>query len=499
MKRKNDYITSVYPPPIYMEMPWEKPTLWLPIKVANYGVVSYLIALVLCNLIFSEFALTAELWAFGIVEVLGFFYAANHFSKQWLKLDSKRFASKLFMCALSLRIIYVLFSYWYNFATTETAFNRDVGDALWYHKVAVYGASLMRNHEFSVSTYRTMCHAAFSDIGYPIYLSFIYFLTNDSILIARCIKALYGAVTVYLIYKLAVRNFDEPTARIASILCLLMPNLIYYCGDHLKETEMTFLAVLFVERADYIMRQGKIVILQVAALMSIPLVLFTIRTVLALVLVLAFLFALLMSSNRVIGWGKRILILLIVGVFSGVMLVQNTDIMNDAQSVIEQGGTGQKTNAEWRANRANGNKFAKYSGAAIFAPLIFTIPFPTMNYIDYQINQIMLNGGNFDKNIISFFTIFAMFVLLFSGNWRKHVLPLAVMGAYLVVLIFSNFAHSERFHMPALPFELMFAAYGISMFNKKKRIQSLFSYWCVAMCVVAVLWNWFKLAGRGWL
>ena len=166
-----------------------------------------------------------------------------------------------------------------------------------------------------------------------------------------------------------------------------------------------------------------------------------------------------------------------------------------------QGGY-QEGNMEWRANRkdASGNKqrFAKYAGATVFAPLIFTIPFPTMvRPFDGQNVQQLLNGGNFIKNIVSIFTIFALVVLLMSGKWRDHMLPLSFLIGYLVVLVFSAFAQSERFHQPAMPFEMMFAACGISIVMTNKRYQRWFIYWCVLMFVAAIAWNWFKLAGRG--
>lgn len=107
----------------------------------------------------------------------------------------------------------------------------------------------------------------------------------------------------------------------------------------------------------------------------------------------------------------------------------------------------------------------------------------------------MLNGANFIKNVTSGLTIFALFVLLLSGDWRKHVLPLATMGGYLVVIAFSNFAHSERFHFPVLALELMFAAYGITLLqNKHKR---WFVLWLVFIGMINIGWAWFKLAGRG--
>ena len=107
----------------------------------------------------------------------------------------------------------------------------------------------------------------------------------------------------------------------------------------------------------------------------------------------------------------------------------------------------------------------------------------------------MLNGGNFVKNIISGFTIFALVLLLLNGDWRNHTLPMAMMMGYLVVIAFSNFAHSERFHQPALPFELMFAAYGISQLQKKH--VKWINYWMLIILVANVGWAWFKLAGRG--
>ena len=107
----------------------------------------------------------------------------------------------------------------------------------------------------------------------------------------------------------------------------------------------------------------------------------------------------------------------------------------------------------------------------------------------------MMNGANFIKNIMSGFTIFALILLLIRGDWRKHVLPLATMCGYLVVLAFSNFAHAERFHFPVIGLEMMFAAFGVTqMANKHKR---WFNIWTIGICVANVLWALIKLRGRG--
>ena len=386
---------------------------------------------------------------------------------------------------------------------TGTAFMTNAADEDFYHKVALHVAGMMRNGDWRIySNVLNFSGSAFSDTGYSLYLTLNYWIFSDSIVVARLIKALLGAWTVVLMYKLALRNFGEQVGRMTAIMCMLMPNLIYYCSMQLKEVEMLFLCILFAERADFLLRKGNLAFMPTAALMLIPSIMFTIRTALAAVMVMAFFCSLLLSSERVVSWGRRALLLTLALVFAGVVLTTSTSIGQDIQQMWQTRGSTQRANMEWRAEREDAagglsNHFARYAGAAIFAPMIFTIPFPTMNEVPGQENQKMIHGGNFVKNILSGFTIAALFILLFSGDWRKYVLPLAILCGYLVVLVFSNFAHSERFHLPILPFSLMFAAYGISKMNEVWWIKKYYPYWCALMFVAAIAWNWFKLAGRG--
>lgn len=476
---------------------------FIPKSVTNTAMLTYVVAIMCCNILFASQILEWRWWFFGAIEVLGFFYFSNKLSKQWLHLKSMHFTQKLFWIALFLRLFWVLISYFLYRHWTGTAFSIDAADELLYDELAHYAAGMMNNGDWNV--YSNIVEYSgdieFSDIGYPIYLTFVYWIFNGSIVVARLIKAILGAWTVVLMYKLASRNFGEQIGRMVAIMCALMPNLIYYCSFQLKEVEMVFLAVLFIERTDYLLRKGKLAFMPTATLMLIPAVMFTIRTALAAVLVMAFFCALLLSSERIVSWGRRALLLTFALVFAGVVLTTSTSIGKDIQLMWQTRGSTQGANMEWRAERDVGQgmtqKFAKYAGAAVFAPMIFTIPFPTMNEVPGQENQKMIHGGNFVKNILSFFTIAALITLLVSGDWRKYVLPLAVLCGYLVVLVFSSFAQSERFHLPILPLTLMFAGYGISKMKEVWWIKKYFPYWCALMFVAAIAWNWFKLAGRG--
>ena len=153
---------------------------------------------------------------------------------------------------------------------------------------------------------------------------------------------------------------------------------------------------------------------------------------------------------------------------------------------------------EWRSNREGGNSFAKYAGAAVFAPLILTIPFPTLNVAnEAQLTQMQLAGGSYIKNLFSFFVITVLFLMLISGDWRRHVFILAYTCGYLVVLVFSGFAQSGRFHMPIWPMLMLFAAYGVQIAKGNVYIRNGFHQVVLLEVLVCLVWNWFKLKGRG--
>lgn len=480
-----------------------KVLLHVPRIITDRAIVTYLLALITCNIIYVQYVLPWYWWFFGIVEVTGFFYFLNYLTRKRVALSIEIFTKRLFWTALAIRVAYVLFSYFFYWEMTDVPFEIGTADSRIYHQWAESMANMMRSNNFDLSFVIEQSYGRavpFSDSGYPTYLAFVYLLSGNSIILVRLLKAVWSAWTVVLIYKLAQRNFGEATARIAGIMCLLMPNLIYYCGLHLKETEMVFLAVLFAERADYILRSRQFTIGSLLILLLIGTILFTFRTVLAAVLFLSLFAALLMSSQRIVSWGKRVLLLFVAALFVGVVLFTNTSVGQDVLQTWETGGTEQQANMEWRSQRKGAGyaqRFAKYAGASIFAPLIFTIPFPTMTDTPEHEGQKMIHGGNFVKNITSFFTIFALIMLLLHKGWRRHVLPICILCGYLVVLVFSNFAQSERFHLPTVPFAMMFAAYGISYMNSHPKYRSLFTIWCVLMFVAAIAWNWFKLAGRG--
>lgn len=455
---------------------------------SSRAMICYAITLALVSAVFFNYAIPFQFMLFGLVAVIVFFKYSNKLTVGWQKYDPSRFAKKLFTTALIIRLVYVVFIYFYYIAMTGEPHMYHPGDSLWYQFMA------SRWREKGYEDFESwMSGVGLDDVGYIWWLAIEYSVLGTGVLPARLIKCLIDAFSCVLIYSLAERNFGERTARIAAVFYMLMPNTWYYCGITLKETEMTFLTILFVERADMAMRASKIKIKDLFAPLLTIVVMFTFRTALAAVMAAALAAAMILSSRKQMQTWKKILFSAIFAIW--MLATVGVELVQEAQMLWEGKMETQDSGYQWRAERENGNTFAKYASASIFAPMIFTLPFSTLVFVPGQENQMMLNGGNFIKNILSGFTIFAIFVMLFRREWRQHVLPLAVMCGYLFVLVFSNFAHSERFHFPVLGLELLFAAYGVSqMTNKHKRWYVI---WLVAVCIINFAWAMIKLKGRG--
>lgn len=486
--------------------------------LTQYPIVIYVVSLVVVSVMYSSYSLPWYYATAGAVTVLVFFlYGSTMIQRTAIDVvrRERKFVKRLFLLAFIPRLMWVLLIYWIFQTNYGDAFGFENADATYYDELGQFVSRLIEKGNFhfydEISKWNGG-HEDIADMGYGIYMGFVYLLSGSdgvvtsygglggepiSILMLRFLKCVWSSLTVVFLYRLAKRNFNEQIARVAAIFCALWPNFWYYCGTHLKETEMVFLSVLFVEQADQMLRSRQFTAWKVIPVLLIAAALFGFRTPLAIVALLALIFTVVMSSHRVVSWGKRIIVGILAVVLIGITMGDR--IQEQTQDLVEQASSDQqkKTN-EWRGERDDGNAFAKYAGASVFAPMIFTLPFPTMvRPFEGQDVQQLLNGGNFVKNIISAFTILAMVILLMSGRWREHLLPLAFTLGYLMVLVMSTFSHSERFHQPAMPFEFMFAAYGLSIALTKKRYKRWFTYWCVLMFIACIAWNWFKMAGRG--
>jgi len=469
---------------------------YFPKIFGSRAISMYITAMVVIFMLFFNFSMKWQFYVFGLLGVIGFFKYASKYIYSWNSISSQLFTRKVFFLAFSIRIIWVIFSYWYYTRVYGDPFDPALPDAISYNATAAAVADGFWGN-YLAEAWRDYVALWYdpSDMGYQFYLSFVYTIGFKSILFARIIKALLGAYMCILIYKIGTRNFGETVGRVAAILCMLMPNLIYYTGVQLKELEMVFLVVLFIERADYLIRGRHFTVFTVLPPLLIAGSLFFFRTVLGATALFALFTSILFTSKRVMSVNKRIISM--VWVIGAVAYFMGGQISNEVEVLWANKDENQVKMNEWRAREDGGNTYAKYATGAVFAPMIFVIPFPTMVSPEkgLQENQQLLHSGYYVKNILGFFIIFSLFTLIKHRKIKFHLLLITFICGYLGVIALSAFAQSERFHLPVLPFLLILAAFGI--INTSNKHKKIFNYYLILMCIIIIGWNWLKLSGRG--
>ena len=463
---------------------------YLPKTISNRGVLLYVASLALVSLAFMQYAMGVVWIALGLLEILAFFLLSNRLTQQWQRVSVRDFTKNLVVTAFLLRVVWVLFSYFFYQSQTGIPFEFGAADALGYHEDAEW----LAGEPWSMTWfYLFTSRSGVSDSGYVLYLTLIYKIFGSNIIIARLLKAVYGAVTCVLLYRLAARNMGERVGRMSGIFAMLMPNLIIYCGMHLKETEMLLLVVVFLERADYVLRAKKYTWWNILLSLLLAGSLFLFRTVLGVVALFAFATAVIFSPDRVVGTGRKVM--LAVWVVLAIAVLAGGTIRTEIEGYWEDREANQDMKRTQQTMR--GNQWAKYATATVLAPMEFVMPFATMVDTD-QHNQMVLHAGNFVRNFMGVFVLIALVTMLFvKKNWREFSLVGAFVIGYLGVISLSGFANSERFLLPGLPCLIIFWAYGISVLNQKN--FKWVNYWSVVVVVMEVAWAYFKIGSRGWL
>ena len=478
----------------------KKEELTIPNWMTNKAIAFFFVAMFACWGAFG-YVPELELWVVAGLSVILFFYGGQSMSKSWERTSDRTFVRNVFIIGFAIRLIWILYCYFFFNMDHFGHLHGDDADTGWYMDYAKDIALWIKgDYRGTLSEIMNRNAGGFDDTGYPFWLAVGYVIWGDwsDVVIPMIIKCILTAYCAISIYNITKRHFGEGAARMAAIFVCVNPNMIYWCGTMFKEAEMVFLTCLAIDNFDRILTSGqRFTFKNLLPGMLATFALMSFRSVLAIVIFLAVFAHIIMASQRVMSLGKKILsgvlVALVLAVSMGDRIrTQSQELLNRAQS------DRQKVNMEWRSNREGGNSFAKYAGAAVFAPLIFTIPFPTYNQaLEGQMLQVQLSGGSYIKNILSFFVIIVMLMMLISGEWRRHVFILAYTVGYHMVLVMSEFAHSGRFHMPVWPMILLFAAYGVQIAKTNARVRKWFPIVLVIEVVACVAWNWFKLKGRG--
>ena len=475
--------------------------LTIPQWLTGKSIIFFFISMLTCWMAFGYMPVF-DLWIVAAISVVLFFYGGQALAKGWERKSSKTFVSNILVVGFVLRLLWVLYCYFYFNPEYRGNTYGETADVEWYMP---YGKAIAQwiSNGFNEPFGNIMKSwgGAVDDVGYPFWLGIVYWIVGveNDVFVPFLLKCLASAYCAVCVYHIAKRHFGEGTARIAAVFVCVNPNMIYWCGNMFKEAEMVFLACLSVDLMDKaITSKQRLTFKSLLPGILVGFSLFFFRSALGLIIFLAMFAHIIMASGRVMSLGKKIIagilvtITLIIGV--GDSIRSQTEYMIEAAQ-----SDAQQENMEWRSRRQDGsNSFAKYASAAVFAPLIFTIPFPTFNAAqESQLLQMQLAGGSYVKNVLSFFVIMVLLMMLISSEWRRHVFIIAYTVGYLAVLAMSSFAQSGRFHMPIWPMFLLFAAYGIQIAKTNIKLRQWYNIVLILEVVASLAWNWFKLKGRG--
>lgn len=460
---------------------------YFPKIIANKGLTLYIASLLVVSVAFYSHAMSF-MWMFlGVVEVSMFFILSSKYSKEWQTKSVKEYAQTLFWMAVMFRVVWVVFSYFFYKAQTGQPFEFGSADSIGYHEEAEWLCfekwSVVRDFLFS--------GPGVSDTGYALYLTALYKLVGPNVMVARLLKAIYGGFTCVLLYRLASRSINEQVGRMVGVFAMLMPNLVVYCGLHVKETEMVFLVVAFLERTDYALRSKKFTFFGILVPILLAAAMFTFRTVLGAVALFSFVTAVVFSPSRIMKKGRR---WAMAGwVILAILVLAGGTIMNEVEQYWNNRGSNQELRRMEQVSR--GNQWAKYATGTVLAPMIFVMPLSTMVDVGQE-NQMMIHGGNYVRNFMGVFVLITLFVVLIKKkNWREFSLVGSFAAGYLGVIATSGFANSERFLLPALPCLIVMWAYGISELTAKS--FKFVKFWCFVVFFMEFGWAFFKLGSRG--
>lgn len=463
---------------------------YLPKQITYRAIITYLAALITVSLIFSRYAMRFGYIALGLLCVIGFFSITNSWSKYHHLKNKAAFLKALFLVAVILRIIWVIGAYYYYVEVTGLPFEPGAADSIGYHEEATWLAS--EGWPEIWDYYFGEYYHGISDVGYPLYLTFLYKIFGPNLLLPRVIKSFLSAWTVVLVYRLSYRTFGEDTARMAGIMTALMPHFILYCGYHLKETEMIFLEVAFLERLDYIIRCRRIDFWNVLLPSLLAVCLFFFRTVLGAAAVFAFATTVLLSSSPTMKRGGKRVALIGWGILALIVASGGT-IMTEVEGLWE--GREDNVSNKRLEQTLRGNQWAQYATGAVMAPMMFVLPFSTMIDVEQQYAQQTKHGGNYIRNFMGFFVILSIYEAIRRKKWRDFAMIGSFVIAYLGVISLSGFSNSERFLLPGLPCLIMMWAYGIS--TLRKQTYKLLTPWCFIVLLMEIGWAYFKLGSRG--
>ncbi len=460
------------------------------IEVALFFAISVLFCHVL---FFPEYIMPLPILLGGLAVIILFFAGVYYYMNSWR--TCKSFKTRLFFHSLFYRLvsIAVLYELTALYDPVHLPFEIAALDSWNYHYSGVIVADAIREGK---DIFYELSHfwKSESDYGFSTCIGFMYSIFGKHVVVVKIFNAIVGSFTVLRIYQIAQIAYEEKQARIAGILTMLMPSLLWFSGLFLKETLLIFLIANICYFTLKIIETDKFRIPNTILILLFLGSIFYFRTVLVPIVfgcvLLQIVFNKTKNRNYRLFAGFITIVLVLGSLFITYELSMDKHIEDAIESSSDQFGT--------ELDKASKDRGINYT-AALISPLLIAgaiiTPFPSLlNFEERQLGIYAHFQNEIVRNVMYFFVFIGLFRFI---KQRKSgaifVGSFAVL--YIMVLAVSGISFQDRFQLLALPFLIIFMADGIvAKYPKKEK------HWVgyLSFIFFAILfWNVFKLSNRG--
>lgn len=430
--------------------------------------------------------------AVGIAIILFFFFALQGYSKSWITIPNfkkKLFYHSLFYRLISIAGMYIL-TYYYDPHSLPMEF--DAADAWNYH---ISGGMVANTLNSDGNIFNTLSNfwKSENDYGFSIYIGFVYYIFGPNIFIIKIFNCILGSITAIRVYQIGLLLYDEKKARLAGIITMIFPTLLWFNAMLLKETILIFFLINIAYYVLSITQNPKTGLKNGALLVLNIFPLYYFRLILIPIVILASIAHILFYQTKSKLTKFIIQLVSILITVSVTIIVYEFKMMDKFVSMINDSATvfnNELTNSALQ--RGISYKQALVAPFLLIGAVI--TPFPSLlHFDDNQIGIYMHFQNEIVRNIMYFFVFFGIFSFI-KLKKRQSAFLLSFAIGYIIVLALSGVSFQDRFQAIALPFLILFIPEGIELYFKKTSNHWLTYLFFVGFAIL--LWNMFKLSIR---
>lgn len=431
----------------------------------------------------------------NLVVVISFFISLPLIIKSWLNISPVLFKRRIIIYGILLRLAGIGYLYLLTNMYDPNSYPFEIGsaDSYSYHSIAVGMVNYMHNSTSDIRFLLNSFIQGDSDTGFPVYLACVYSLLGTDPVVARLMNCFWGVWSIFIIMNITRQLYSEKHSRIAGIIAMLFPSLIWFGGMHLKETLVIWMMLFFIETLVDTVVGKKVKVFKTIVAVFILIATLRFRTFLfpfLLAVVSAYFFYYFINPRS----KTKFVILGIIFVLS--IFLSTKFLMNDIaiRTQYEQSSGYLTQNLNDAARRRTLNIDLNYTLPFMMTGSIVT-PFPSFLMLeDRQIGIVIHFQNELVRNYIYFF-VFAGLLFTFKKDFMNKSVVVFVGLGYIAILALTGTSFQDRFQVLVLPFMIILMSAGIV--EMPPRGIRYFYLYAILITIGIFWWNVYKMNLRG--